>query len=449
MAIDLLGQAKRIFDGDAVRGLGVALDEQPDRVEQALALGGPAILAGLANALADPREGGRVADAIRDEPRDEPGLGPVGDLIRGGSLDAIVGRGQALLRTILGDRLGRVMDLIADDSGARPASVATLMGVLAPVLAGLIREAVASRGLGLDALRDLLAGQRDAIARQAPGGLAEVLGLNGLADLGAARPAPAATAGERPAPAATAGERPAPAATAGERPAPAATAGERPAPAATAARWALPAALGFLVLVGAYYLLPRDASRFDLPDDKAEAPAGNRPAIVADRDVPPAPATVEGRPVEETTSKAVSLALPGDVVIEAPEGSYIESMVQALRDGKVAESRTFVAGDLTFDADDRPTAEAARPIGLIAKVAAAYPDVKLKVNGRESLKDAKAVVSREQALRRAEAVREALVRAGVPADRVGVEVVAPNLPAEHPAAVAEDDVPISLSIVAE
>ena len=221
------------------------------------------------------------------------------------------------------------------------------------------------------------------------------------------------------------------------------------APSASAARWALPAALGFLVLVGAYYLLPRDASRFDLPDDKAEAPAGNRPAIVADRDVPPAPATVEGRPVEETTSKAVSLALPGDVVIEAPEGSYIESMVQALRDGKVAESRTFVAGDLTFDADDRPTAEAARPIGLIAKVAAAYPDVKLKVNGRESLKDAKAVVSREQALRRAEAVREALVRAGVPADRVGVEVVAPNLPAEHPAAVAEDDVPISLSIVAE
>lgn len=441
MAIDLLGQAKRIFDGDAVRGLGVALDEQPDRVEQALALGGPAILAGLANALADPREGGRVADAIRDEPRDEPGLGPVGDLIRGGSLDAIVGRGQALLRTILGDRLGRVMDLIADDSGARPASVATLMGVLAPVLAGLIREAVASRGLGLDALRDLLAGQRDAIARQAPGGLAEVLGLNGLADLGAARPAPAATAGERPAvavrPAATTG-RSAPRVVT-----PAAD------PSASAARWALPAALGFLVLVGAYYLLPRDASRFDLPDDKAEAPAGNRPAIVADRDVPPAPATVEGRPVEETTSKAVSLALPGDVVIEAPEGSYIESMVQALRDGKVAESRTFVAGDLTFDADDRPTAEAARPIGLIAKVAAAYPDVKLKVNGRESLKDAKAVVSREQALRRAEAVREALVRAGVPADRVGVEVVAPNLPAEHPAAVAEDDVPISLSIVAE
>lgn len=440
MAIDLLGQAKRIFDGDAVRELGVALDEQPDRVERALALGGPAILAGLASALAAPREGGRVADALRDDSRGAPGLGPVGELIRGGSLDAIVRRGQDLLRTILGDRLGRVMDLIADDSGARPASVATLMGVLAPALAGLIREGVGPRGLGLDALRDLLTSQREAIARQAPGGLAEALGPNSLADLGTA---PVATAGERPVvtmrPAASTG-----------RVAPRVVMPTVDDPSsASVARWAVPVALGFLVLTGAYYLLPRDASRFDLPDGKAALLAKSRPAIVADRDAPPASATAEGRPVVETTSKAVSLALPGDVVIEAPEGSYIESMVRALRDGKIAESRTFVAGDLAFDADDRPTAEAGRPIGLIAKVAAAYPNVKLKVNGRESLKDAKAAVSREQALRRAEAVREALVRAGVPAERVGVEVVAPNLPAEHPAAVAEDDVPISISIVAD
>ncbi|KAJ3061143.1 hypothetical protein HK102_009221, partial [Quaeritorhiza haematococci] len=48
-----------------------------------------------------------------------------------------------------------------------------------------------------------------------------------------------------------------------------------------------------------------------------------------------------------------------------------------------------------------------------------------------------------------EAVREALVRAGVPADRVAAGTVPANLPAGHPAAVPAADVPISISLIAE
>lgn len=454
MAIDLLGQVKQVFDGDAVRALGTKLDEQPDRIEQALTMGAPAILAGLAHALADPHEGGRIADALRDERREADGLDEslgLGDLIRGGPLDAIVGHGQNLLRTVLGDRLGRVMDLIADDSGTRPASVATLLGLLAPAMAALLRRALGGN-LGLDALRGIVGGQLEAIGRQAPAGLAEALGLHNLSELGTP---PTASAFERPTVAAVR-----PAASTG-RSAPRVMANEPPDdsdPSASLTRWAVPAALGFLVLVGAYYLLPRDAGRFDLPDDKAEVPITNRPAIdpgrvAATDDATPVPAptpeTVDDRLIVETTSKAVSIALPGDLTIEVPEGSYMESMVQALHDGKVAESRTFVAGDLTFDADGKLAAESSLPIGRLARIAEAYPSLKFKVNGRESLKDVKHVVSHDQAQRHAEAVREALTGAGVSADRVAIEVVGPNLPAEHPAAVAEADVPINISIVPE
>jgi len=411
MSVDLLSQVKQAFDAPAVREMGVALDEPPERVEQALALGAPAMLAGLLRAANLPDSAGALMDALK---------GVAGSASLPG--EAPGREGQPMLRALFGERLGRVIDVIADACGASSASTTAILGALAPVVARLVREALGG-SFSLDGLRRLLAAQAPAIARSAPGGLADALGVNSLAELGT--PAPRIPA-ERPAPHVEGPE----------------------AVESSLARWGIPVALGVLVLFAAYSLLP--------PTREAEAPAvpgappepGRPAAEVADR-AAATDRTAEGRPVVETSAKRAAIELPGGGVIEAPEGSYLATMVEVLRAGKPVEARAFVAGDLAFDADGALAPGAKAAVDRIAKVAAAFPDAKFRVDGRETLKDVDPEKAREAARRRAEAVREALVAAGVPAERISADVVAPNLPAEHPAAVGADDVPISISILAD
>lgn len=440
MTADLLGRLNQAFDAHAVQKLSVALDEQPDRVEQAIALSGPAILAGLLHAVTSSRDATRVMDELKNAPERAAGLE---DTATGVSAEDLARGGESFLHAIFGDRLGRVVDLIADDSGARSTSAAAILAALAPTAAGLIRDALGAQGLNLDSLRRLMGEQAKTITHETPGGLAEAIGLKSLAQPTKPESAMHGT-------------------TAGRI----ASRAPQPHPqshhqhqhehehvhGSLLSRWGIPVALGVLVLLAAYSLLPPNFER-NAPADRAKAPEGNRPATdlargESEKPIPSPALTTEGRPVVATAARGVSLALPGDVTIEVPAGSYLEAMVKVLRDVKSTTSQTFVAGELAFDGEGRLTSESDGAIERLAKVALAYPNVKLKVNGRETL-EGDADNARKVAASRAEAVREALVKAGVPADRLTTGTVAANLPAEHPAAVAEADVPISITIQVE
>lgn len=451
MSIDLLNQVKRIFNSDVVHDLSRTLEEAPDRIERAISIGGPSILAGLLHMLTGARNSSALMDALRREPQEmarldnlsaSPGL--LHEMLKGGSLESLAKHGSSMLRSILGDKLDRVSSLVADDAGVKSSSASTILSLLTPAFAGMIRKASGGREVSLESLRDLLADQKETILRQAPSGLAAAMGLNSLADFDPPQRTAAATHAE---PAST--ER---TTTPSSRPAVAAAPGStrvvRPEPEPSMARWAWPAALAAVALLAGFYLLPRAGERpVEVP-----RPAPAAPSVVheVNPEPPISPAVIEsGKAVVETMAKGVSLTLPNNVTIDVPENSYIEAMYKALRDGKPAVAQTFVASDLTFDGEGKLTANGADSVGDIAKMAAAYPQVKLKVSGRESLKDAPKLVTREAALHNAEVVRDALVQAGVPAERIIVDTVAANLPAEHPAAVVKDDVPISIALIVE
>ncbi|WP_165070737.1 DUF937 domain-containing protein [Paludisphaera rhizosphaerae] len=453
MSIDLLNQVKRIFNSDVVHDIARTLEEAPDRVERAISIGGSSILAGLLHMLTGARDSSALLDSLRREPQElarldnlsaSPGL--LHEMLKSGSLESLAKHGYSMLRSILGDKLDRVSNLVADDAGVKPSSASTILSLLAPAFAGMIRKASSGRDLSLDSLRSLLADHRETILRQAPSGLAAAMGLNSFADLDSPQRTPGATYAERASVERTT--------TPSSRPAvvrdSVSTRVVRPEPEPSMARWAVPAALAALALLAGFYLLPRAGER---PVEVVPQPAPAAPSVVHEvkPEQPAASAAVieSGRAVVETMAKGVSLTLPNNVTIEVPENSYIEAMYKALRDGKPVVAQTFVASDLIFDGDGKLTTDGVHSIEDIAKIAAAYPQVKLKVSGRESLKDAPKLVTREAALHHAEVVRDSLVHAGVPADRIIIDTVAANLPAEHPAAVVKDDVPISISLIVE
>jgi outer membrane protein OmpA-like peptidoglycan-associated protein len=430
MAVDLLGRMKDFWTSEAIQQLSVMLDEQPDRVGQALSLGAPTVLAGLLNASTGTTDARRLVDVVKHEPDEMMRFGglsgllghlaSLGDAV---GLDPLVKYGRTTLRTIFGDKLDAVVDLIANDSGAEPSAAGAVLCLLAPTLAGMIRKEFGERAMTGDSLHGFLMSQRHAIAAAAPGRLAETLGVRSLADLGAA-PAPKAAPAASPVHAHPTSVHHAP-------------------PPPSAARWAIPVALGLIAVALGYYFLP-EANPPEAEDKPAlaeaaapapVAPAPTETAAIKRDDVTVPATTGDGRRIAATEARRISLPLPGDSEVEVPEGSYLQAAVEFLRDEKAKEPRTFKADALVFDQNSKLTDEAMHSVGDLATIAKAYPKSKLKIEvhaapgGPDDRKERMGT-----ARQRANAVRDAIVQAGVPADRVVSEVRAPDsLDAPNPA----------------
>jgi hypothetical protein len=95
-----------------------------------------------------------------------------------------LGKGQ--IGAILGDRIDAVTELMAADTGIRRSSAGDLLGLLVPLVLGVLGKQVQSGG-GATRIAELLAGARPALAAIAAPGLPAALGTANLA-----APAPAA-----------------------------------------------------------------------------------------------------------------------------------------------------------------------------------------------------------------------------------------------------------------
>lgn len=436
MAVELLGKLKDFWTGDAIQQLSVMLDEQPDHVVQALSLGAPAILAGLLQSAtgADAR---RLVHLVKNEPEEMARFGGLTGLLEHlaglgdvAGLDPLVQYGRTALRSIFGDKLDRVLELIGTDSGAKSTTVAALMSLLVPTLMGMIRKETAGSELSPESLREFLTSQRDSIVAHAPGNLASTLGVRGLAELGTVyepttRPAPATVPTSGPVSTMPGFARGTPVAA----PAP----GESNS--SPASWWAIPVALGVLALAAGYFLLPEANPPGPMAADEGAPADLNRPAQTARNEKPVLPTpradvtepavTADGRPVVETGARRVSMALPNDAAIDVPEGSYLEAAVKMLRDDKAKSAQTFTADGVTFNQDSSLTTESAQSVEHLAKIATAYPKSKIKIEAREAPGGPDDKEQRRgTAQKRADAFRDVLVQSGLPAERVTAEVVA-------------------------
>jgi outer membrane protein OmpA-like peptidoglycan-associated protein len=246
-------------------------------------------------------------------------------------------------------------------------------------------------------LTTLLLSQKDVIAKFAPAGLSSALGVKSLADLGSvADSVKSASTG-------------------------AARESGRVASALASEggswiRWAAPAALLAVALLFALYYFNKPLE----PAQDLDAP----PVVVTEARpiADPAPLqTRDGKALIETTSKLVPVSLPGNVQLEVPEKSYLPAMVKFFSESKPGESKSFVAEDLTFDGTTPGlTTDSAASIKSLTAVLNAFGTSKLKIEAySDNVGDPGE--NKKSALARATAVKDALVHAGVPADRITAE----------------------------
>jgi outer membrane protein OmpA-like peptidoglycan-associated protein len=405
VSVNLIELAKSYLSTEVLNQLGGALGESPERLEKAASAGLPAILAGMLKKASTPSGAGSLSDMMK---HDAPGLkdlggldgvlGNLGSFLGGGSLDVIVKQGQTILNALFGGNLSSVIDVITRASGIKTGSASSLMGMLAPMLLGLMKRQLGGHGLSASGLTDLLMSQKDTISRFAPPELSSALGLSSLSDLGSKAAALGSTA----------------------------TRAATKEAASALPSWLLPVAgLAALLLLG--FFLMRGGS-------EEPQPAPTAPPVVSAPTTKPAPdpaRTIDsaGRALEETAKKLVSVPLPGNAHLDAPEGSFLHGLVKSLTNAADATlPKSFAVNGLRFnEASNSLDSESSTTLDGLATVLKAFGSAKLKITGfDESAGTPEA--NKAKSLELSNTVKDSLVKAGVPPERITAEGMGSDRP---------------------
>jgi outer membrane protein OmpA-like peptidoglycan-associated protein len=281
--------------------------------------------------------------------------------------------------------------------------------MVAPLVMSVLGKQILQNGLSASGLGSLLAGQRGWLSKLLPSGVSEIPGLNALADY--SDQAGAAVRG-----AAQYGEK---AIRGTSRDAyQAATGLVQP------ARPWLSALLPLLLIalaLGALPMMMRGCGTN--PISVARAPEVRVPEVrVSQVAVPETKdAVVRVAGYGPDLGKLADVKLPDGVNVAIPEASYLHGVYRFLSEAGSGNSRTFVFEDVSFDGPSIKTVPATETaVKIVSRLLKAFPGVNIRIDGHTD-NTGDPVANRRLSLERANAVKDVLVKAGVPADRISTE----------------------------
>lgn len=187
MSFNLLDLAKNyLANGDVVKAASGFLGESESGTSSALSAIIPIILGTVTQKASTTDGASGIMDLLRLGNHDGGILDNVSGLLTGGDqTNSLLSTGGSVVKSLLGDKVGGVIDLISNFAGVKQSSSSSLLSMAAPILLGLIGKKVKSDGLGVSGLMSLLGGQAANIQSAMPSGIASGLtSLLGLGSLG-------------------------------------------------------------------------------------------------------------------------------------------------------------------------------------------------------------------------------------------------------------------------
>ena len=183
MSFNLVELVTSQFGGPALGQLGALLGEDNSKTESALSAAVPGLLNGITgSAQAD--GGASLFNAINDQ--DDSFLDNIGGLLTGSDSGNFMQQGSGILGSLLGNgAMGGLASAISAFTGVGGKSSSGLMGILTPIILGLIkRKLFGGGGFNQNAggLMSLLDSQKDHVQAAMPGGFADQLKSSGFMD---------------------------------------------------------------------------------------------------------------------------------------------------------------------------------------------------------------------------------------------------------------------------
>lgn len=193
MATNLVSSITQVLSSNFVSRVASSLGLDAAQVEKALQAGAPALLAALTSLVSKPAGAAALNGAVAQQ---QPGvLTSLANMIGGSGQKALIDTGVSTLTSLLGGATTSALtNAVGQYAGIGEGGSKSLMGVLGPVVMGVLGQQQRASGLDATGLANLLASQKDNIARALPAGFASYLSGTGILDritVPTARPEPA------------------------------------------------------------------------------------------------------------------------------------------------------------------------------------------------------------------------------------------------------------------
>jgi outer membrane protein OmpA-like peptidoglycan-associated protein/uncharacterized membrane protein YeaQ/YmgE (transglycosylase-associated protein family) len=429
-APNLAGVANESITNEMVDRLSEKVGESPGAIWKALEAMIPTVLASARSLAATPSGVSRLFDLAK--------AGIQGGLDRHlveGNVEAIGRQSQGFLGTLFGDKLTGLINWLARFTGVKESSASTLMNVASSLVVSTLGATIQRDGLDASQLGRLLSSQSGWLQKLLPAGIGGVPGMKALADLGDR----AAEAGRATV---EAGRRVGATAQGAYRESVDAARGLSPLASAL-----LPLALLLLPLLLFTWFMRGAASPLAQPNvelaarnapaqprgveaparnapaqPRAEEPAPTQPRVADTRDVrvpePSRPETTAAPSPVPTTLNLSELRLPDGVTLKVPETSFLSAMYKYLSDATATQGRAFAFDGLDFDdAKIRVRPEIETAVASLSSLLRAFPAVMMRIEGHTD-DSGDPAADQSRSLARADALKDLLVKAGVPSNRL-------------------------------
>jgi hypothetical protein len=195
MATNLVSYMMQFLTPDMIGRIAGALGLNRSDAQSGVGAVVPALLAAFSG-LAD-KPGG--AQSLVNTVKQQSGvLDNFASMIGGNNLSSFIERGSSLLTSLLGSHdQAALTGAVARSAGLGQNKATSLLGMLTPVVMGLIGRQIGTRGVDIGSLTSLLASQKEQIAQALPNGMGELLDRTGLSSgLESARRATTAATGQ-------------------------------------------------------------------------------------------------------------------------------------------------------------------------------------------------------------------------------------------------------------
>jgi OmpA-OmpF porin, OOP family len=161
MSVNLLELATSAMGGNFSSLAGGLLGESEGATKSAVTAALPALLGGLVS-KGSTLDGASGLLSMLNGPNVNGGLlSNLGSLFSNGGAQAngLMGVGSGLLGSLFGDKVGGLANAVSGLAGIKGGSATSLLGLLAPLVFGLLKNQTTSQNLGASGLMDLLKGQ--------------------------------------------------------------------------------------------------------------------------------------------------------------------------------------------------------------------------------------------------------------------------------------------------
>jgi len=180
MSFNLINLVKDQLSDQVMGQLGGVLGVSADQNNSAISAAIPGLLSGLMNIGSSSDGASQMLNVINNT--DDSMLDNLGGLLSGSGKDSIIQSGSSILGSLMGGGgLGSLVSAIAGFSGLGKGPAKSLLGLLAPVIFGVIkRKLLASGGMNISGLMNLFNDQKNNIGEAMPAGFKEQLEASGF-----------------------------------------------------------------------------------------------------------------------------------------------------------------------------------------------------------------------------------------------------------------------------